>query len=439
MSVYPWPVVALGELAAVQGGIQKQPKRAPRDNAYPFLRVANVTSDGLELSEIHQVELFPGEIETYRLEPGDLLVVEGNGSASQIGRAAVWDGAIAGAVHQNHLIRIRSGPRLLPGFLGLLWNSPRVRDELSALASSTSGLHTLSVSKLKRILLPVPSLDEQRHIVSIVEEHLSVLYSAGRAVRDARSRAENLLRSVNDRVASGLALASPDRDGLANGWEWRTPDEVTGGARGAIVIGPFGSDLKTSDYRDAGVPLVFVRNVRAAYFGNEGARFVSIEKAAALESHEVRSGDLLITKMGEPPGDAAVYTATDPGIITADVIRLRPSPTVDPDYLSAAVNSSLVRRQIVNITRGVAQKKVSLARFRAAVRIPVPSLELQREALQMLKPVEDGVARLDAALAMAQGRGDSLRRAVLAAAFSGRLTGRSSDTEVISELTEEPA
>jgi hypothetical protein len=37
------------------------------------------------------------------------------------------------------------------------------------------------------------------------------------------------------------------------------------------------------------------------------------------------------------------------------------------------------------------------------------------------------------------GRAKSLRQTILAAAFSGRLTGRSSDTDVISELAEEPA
>lgn len=35
----------------------------------------------------------------------------------------------------------------------LVWNSPSNRAELARIASSTSGLHTLSVAKLKRIML----------------------------------------------------------------------------------------------------------------------------------------------------------------------------------------------------------------------------------------------------------------------------------------------
>src|SRR5579863_8682809 len=102
-----WEWVETGSIAEVQGGIQKQPKRKPVANMYPFLRVANVPRGRLDLSDVHKVELFDGEIERYRLRLGDLLVVEGNGSLEQIGRAAQWGGEIEDCVHQNHLIRVR--------------------------------------------------------------------------------------------------------------------------------------------------------------------------------------------------------------------------------------------------------------------------------------------------------------------------------------------
>lgn len=180
------PLVALSELAQIQGGIQKQPKRAPAANAFPFLRVANVTKHGLDLDDVHQVELFDGELERLRLERGDLLIVEGNGSASQIGRAALWDGSIADCVHQNHLIRVRATGSLLPGYLEAVWNSPAIRTQLSDLASSSSGLHTLSVSKLKSLRIPVPSPPRQAVLVARVDE-----------IRQARARLdEELGRAV---------------------------------------------------------------------------------------------------------------------------------------------------------------------------------------------------------------------------------------------------
>jgi type I restriction enzyme, S subunit len=99
-----WCWASLGEVSAIQGGIQKQPKRVPNKNAYPFLRVANVPRGGLNLDNVHQIELFGNELEKLRLHKGDLLIVEGNGSPSEIGRMAIWDGSIKDCVHQNHLI-----------------------------------------------------------------------------------------------------------------------------------------------------------------------------------------------------------------------------------------------------------------------------------------------------------------------------------------------
>lgn len=160
----------LGEVAAVQGGIQKQQKRAPKSNSHPFLRVANVTARGLELSDVHRVELFAGELERLRLEEGDLLVVEGNGSPSQIGRAALWNASIPNCVHQNHLIRVRALPGLHPSYLEAVWNSPKTRHQLTELASSSSGLYTLSVSKLKSLRIPIPDVDRQEHLVRTVSE-----------------------------------------------------------------------------------------------------------------------------------------------------------------------------------------------------------------------------------------------------------------------------
>ena len=122
-------LVALADVCEIQGGVQKQPRRAPSDNHFPFLRVANVTSSGLDLREVHRVELFGDELTTLRLRQGDLLVVEGNGSASQIGRAATWDGSLKDCVHQNHLIRVRPGARVLPAYLEVVWNSPESRRE----------------------------------------------------------------------------------------------------------------------------------------------------------------------------------------------------------------------------------------------------------------------------------------------------------------------
>jgi type I restriction enzyme, S subunit len=193
----------LANVTAIQGGIQKQPRRAPKHNAHPFLRVANVTARGLELDDVHQIELFNGELDRLRLRAGDLLVVEGNGSASQIGRAAIWDGSIDDCVHQNHLIRVRPLDGLLPEYLEAVWNSPQNRATLTDVSSSSSGLHTLSVSKLKQLSVPVPSVQRQRELAEEVGAVREAKGRLGASIGEAIKRRQALRRALLAAAFSG--------------------------------------------------------------------------------------------------------------------------------------------------------------------------------------------------------------------------------------------
>ena len=206
-----WVWATVEQLSEVQGGIQKQPKRAPADNPYPFLRVANVLRGSLDLDEVHQIELFRGELEKLRLFPGDLLIVEGNGSPSQIGRMAVWKGDIEECVHQNHIIRARLIGGLSSEYAETYWNSPTGTSAVSKVASSTSGLYTLSVSKVSVLPIPLPPLAEQRRIVAEVERRLSVVQQAEATVEASLARAERLRQSILKQAFSGrLVPQDPD-------------------------------------------------------------------------------------------------------------------------------------------------------------------------------------------------------------------------------------
>lgn len=199
----------LGDLADVRGGIQKQPKRRPVENKFPFLRVANVKRNQLDLGDVHEIELFGDEVDRYRLRAGDLLVVEGNGSPEQIGRSAVWGEEIVDCVHQNHLIRVRPGPRLDSRFLNIFWNSSANARQLASIASSTSGLYTLSTSKLKRVVVPAPAMAEQERLANALEDAFEVADQLRTELTRAQQRSSTLRRSIFAAAFSGR-LAGQD-------------------------------------------------------------------------------------------------------------------------------------------------------------------------------------------------------------------------------------
>ncbi|QBM16557.1 hypothetical protein MARI_06390 [Marinobacter sp. JH2] len=151
------------------------------------------------------------------------------------------------------------------------------------------------------------------------------------------------------------------------------------------VIGPFGSDLVASDYRSEGVPVVFVRDIAGARYNRVSRVFVSHKKALALSAHEVKAGDLLLTKMGLPPCISAVYPENEPaGIITADIVRLRLNAAVTPKWAQYFVNSEYVKAQVRGITAGVTRPKVTLKDVRS-LKIAIPSTEEQARILDILQ------------------------------------------------------
>lgn len=190
-----WTWAPLRDLALVRGGIQKQPKRAPKGNSFPYLRVANVMRGSLRLDEMVEFELFGDELRTYGLEPGDLLVVEGNGSPAEIGRAAIWHGEIADCVHQNHIIRARP-VGLLPEFLENIWNSPIGSREIASLAVTSAGLYSLSTKKIGAVPIPVAPLEEQLEIVRRTEALLAIADQLLVRIEGASRRVERTSQAV---------------------------------------------------------------------------------------------------------------------------------------------------------------------------------------------------------------------------------------------------
>ena len=148
--------------------------------------------------------------------------------------------------------------------------------------------------------------------------------------RRAKWEAEQLAKGKDPRKLRYEEPTGPDTSELQHlpkEWCWATVEQLASTDKYALAIGPFGSNLKVEDYRKEGVPLVFVRNIRSNIFDGPDTCYISKEKANELRPHQVESGDILITKMGDPPGDACIYPDNRPtAIITADCIKWTLSP-----------------------------------------------------------------------------------------------------------------
>lgn len=111
-------ICSVDSMCDVRGGIQRSAARTPGANPRRYITVAHVQRNRIHTGDPRYFEVSDNELDRWRLLPGDVLVIEGNGSANQIGRTALFRGEIADCVHQNHVIRVRPDlKRVLPEYL----------------------------------------------------------------------------------------------------------------------------------------------------------------------------------------------------------------------------------------------------------------------------------------------------------------------------------
>ncbi len=209
---------------------------------------------------------------------------------------------------------------------------------------------------------------------------------------------------------------------LPVGWSWQPLQSLTANPKQDVVDGPFGSDLKASEYVSHGVPIARLQNIDRNNFVTKNIRFLTTEKAADLARHEFRPDDILITKLGDPLGKACIVPRSiGHGVIVADLVRVRPDERlVDRRYLTYAINSPSTVKQFELHTKGTTRPRVNLSVLR---QLPIPVAPRHQQE-EIVDAIERQFSRLDEAVANLQRVKANLKRykaSVLQAAVEGRV------------------
>jgi type I restriction enzyme S subunit len=148
----------------------------------PVLRIPNVINGSIDFSELKYGQPKPTEIEQLRLRMGDLLFVRTNGVLENAGRCALYRGELEGSYFASYLIRVRvDSSKVLPAFVNEYARTQRGQSFLSGCAIRTAdGKFNINSGTLRRMLIPLPNLDEQAEIVHQIElaEQKSKLHEA---------------------------------------------------------------------------------------------------------------------------------------------------------------------------------------------------------------------------------------------------------------------
>lgn len=138
----------------------------------PVLRIPNIKGDGtIDTSDLKYAMLDKSEEAKLKLKENDILLIRSNGSVSILGRSALVNKEITGFVYAGYLIRVRCNEKLiLPAYLNLVLASPVIRKVIEGNARSTTGVNNINSEEVKALLIPFPTLENQRLIVAKVEQ-----------------------------------------------------------------------------------------------------------------------------------------------------------------------------------------------------------------------------------------------------------------------------
>ena len=129
---------------------------------------------------------------------------------------------------------------------------------------------------------------------------------------------------------------------IPKNWCWAKTEILSSFESNAICAGPFGTIFKAKDFRSEGIPIIFLRHVAPGKYLTHKPGFMDKKKWNELfQPHSVFGGELLITKLGDPPGACTIYPKNiGPAMVTPDVIKMTINPeAVDSKYLMHYLNS----------------------------------------------------------------------------------------------------
>ena len=235
-------------------------------------------------------------------------------------------------------------------------------DEITSLGEGTS-FKSLSQKTFANLEIQLPPIKEQLHFITLTQQADKSKFS------DFKSRFIEMFETtvhVYEEIPI-TALCYTDDD---------------------IKCGPFGTQLKQSEYQENGVAVWGIPQINSG-FSIAPDTFVTPEKAKRLEQFSLISGDIAMSRKGNV-GQCALFPDNfEKGIIASDVVRIRVNKDlIMPQFLVYQLhNSHKVRRQILNVSDGSIMAGINVTKLKK-IHVYSPPLERQKQFVSIVRQVD---------------------------------------------------
>ncbi len=201
-----WNWVRVGDIGTVQLGRQRSPDHHAGSHMRPYLRVANVFEDRIDLTDVMEMNFEPKDFEAYRLAYGDILLNEGQ-SLELVGRPAMIRTEMSDVCFTNTLVRFRPTEDLLGEFALIVFRHWMKDKTFQKIAKITTNIAHLGAGRFADLMMPIPPLNEQAEIVSTFQEASPALEELNVALEGGKREANRLRQSVLSAAFSGRLTA----------------------------------------------------------------------------------------------------------------------------------------------------------------------------------------------------------------------------------------
>ena len=165
------PEQRLDSLADIAAGITKG-RKVKTDELYevPYMAVSNVKDGFIDWTTVKTIMATAGEIDQYRLIPGDVLMTEG-GDPDKLGRGAIIHEPPENCIHQNHIFRVRlNQDELLPVYMAQYLQQQKAKKYFLGCAKQTTGIASINMKQLRALPVLVPKIELQNKFAAFATQ-----------------------------------------------------------------------------------------------------------------------------------------------------------------------------------------------------------------------------------------------------------------------------
>ncbi len=384
-----WELCSIGEAGDAIVGQQRSPETTYGNDLLPYLRVANVHDDALDLNDLAAMRFAGSAKERYRLQEGDVLLCEGQ-SRELVGRAALYRGEPEEIYFQNTLIRFRSHSEILPEFALIVFRAYQYSGVFSEVSKATTNIAHLGLSRFKSLPFPVPSRAIQEAIVDTARSVQSSIDASLSALASLIHTAQRMPTDMRDLVLLGdRPIGDPGAIDSDLSCRWLLAADIVP-PDSPIVYGIHQPGPEVDD--GSGVPYIRGQDLRDGYIATDNLKHTSTDIAEQYSRAQLATGDVLLGII-RSLRVAIVPEELDGAHITQGTARIRPGKDVDSAYLAHWLRSGAAQSWFRSRLRGINMPRLNL-RDVQLLPVPIRALEEQVKLAQVLDVASEGLEQI---------------------------------------------